>query len=329
MLEFFEKRDNTLWNNLKVFLLISIVLTSFIDQVSSDTYKSIFLFFISFQYPLYIFIAGLTHKDDHIVEKASIYFMLYVFAKTAIFAVQTFFGKEYNFALFKEGGTPWLFFALGAFTVMSYVFRNTNKRVIFGVWLFIGCCVGYDTGIGDSFVLSRILVFFPFYLAGTMVSKDLLEKATENKIVKLISLAILVIWAILCVFALKRFYILRHLFMGRNPFNDQARKMGFFYRLVCYILSAVFGFSLIAITPRKPIKYLTEMGTRTAQSYFWHRIVLYALTNMGLHKKIAGGGIGKLIWMAIAVITALILSTNLFVFPINNIVTILETQNKK
>ena len=71
-----------------------------------------------------------------------------------------------------ESGAPWFMLAMAGFIVLAYVVKEIDPKVVLPVSIIVGCFVGYDSSVNDFLILSRIFVFFPFYYAGILVSKN-------------------------------------------------------------------------------------------------------------------------------------------------------------
>ena len=308
------------WDNLKCLLILLVVIGHFADIFKADTFKSIYLFIYSFHMPLFIFISGLFHKNKNILEKVLSYFSIYVVFKIVLFAVRSLInGKAVTFKLFTEDGAPWYMFAFAVFIATTYLLRNINKKFLLAASLFIACFAGYDTSIGDYFMLSRIIVFYPFYLLGTMVSREKLEAFARGKTKAVISAAVICAWAAICVFCIDNVYMLRPLFTGRNHFPEEIYNFGFLYRLLTYAMSLIFGLALICLTPNKRFPLVTETGRRTLQIYFWHLPILFIIAGFGVADSLCPTPLGKLIWLFMGVALTYLTSLKCFSFPTQTI----------
>lgn len=311
------------FDNVKAVLIISVLIGHFID-ISTNTshmYRCIFGFIYTFHMPLFIFISGLFHKDDRIFQKALTDIIIGFMLKIGIFALT--FGpiRGTSFHLFSDSEVPWFMFALAAFEVLAFSLRNIDKKFLLIVFCVIGCFAGYDSSIGDFLYLSRIFVFFPFYILGLMVDKDALMHLCARKKLKILSLAILIAW-FACFFFFEHTYELRGLFTGRNPFdsfsNEMIRVYGGFFRLLCYTISVVVGFSVLCIIPQNNLGFFSAYGKKTIQVYFWHLIFLFYL------KKLFGFTLvttpfGKIIWILCAIVVSFLLGLRVFSFPVKQI----------
>jgi len=261
-----------LWDNLKFFLVTCVVIGHFADQFTglSNVYDSIFLFIYSFHIPLFIFIAGLMFKNKNITAKAIFYISIGFAYKIVSAIVERLLGTvKVEFFLLWDGGLSWFMFALAAYIVILKIIEKQNKEYILMFSIVLACFVGYDPGIGDFLYLSRIIIFFPFFLSGVLLQNfDIVGlKAKESKY-KFLAGLIIVIWLGLCVFELDIFYRLRYLFTGRNPFFPQIMSYAPLARLASYTISFGMCFALIMLMPNRRMFVITDMGENSINVYF-------------------------------------------------------------
>ena len=183
---------------------------------------------------------------------------------------------EGDFRLLKESGSPWYAFALFAFCLITMLINKLEKKYAMTIAIVFGCLVGLDSWFGDFLILSRIVVFYPFFLAGYyMNSKKLMENLNKTylKIIGWISFIILA-WV---VFAKIDFlYNLRPLITGRNPYSklEIGAEYGILIRFVYYGFVFMLIFLLIAITPINKTIF-TKWGKNSISIYAIHRCLIY------------------------------------------------------
>lgn len=314
------KERVALWDNLKFLLILCVVVGHFAEEVigsSADILpcRCIFLFIYSFHMPLFIFVSGVFHKNRNIAQRVFAFVGIGVIYKITVYLIQRITAGDASFHLLQEDGVPWFMFALAAFALLTYLVREVDPRLVLATAVAVACFAGYDSSVGDFLCLSRIVVFFPFYFAGTMVSRVKLEQLSAKKSMKLLGLIILIVWAILCVAFLDKLYLLRPLFTGRNPFSKVHLPYVCLFRLLCYGISAILGLACILLTPTKRIFAVTTMGRRTMQVYFWHRPVLYVLVNLGIAGNLLTSLSGEIIWLLLGVVMTVILTWKPLRYP--------------
>lgn len=312
------------FDNCKFFLMLLVVVGHFIDQntASSPIFRGMFLFIYTFHMPAFFFLSGLFDKRgtpfSKRLNKAVYYIALYLVLKVVITLVQCVFTHRFNFTLLTEVGIPWFCLVLGVFTLIIGLLdkANVNLTTVLAISVLLACFVGFDKSVGDFLALSRTIVFFPFYLLGTIAEKEKLLNLLQKRSLRVCGFVLLAVFLAVCLLMTDRLYFLRQLFTGRNPFRDSYRSFGPLIRLGCYALTTLIGLSFMMIVPQRGLGVITQFGTRTMQVYFWHRPVLYVMVYLHLNDSVLSlGAAGKALWILMAVILTLILSLSVFGFP--------------
>ena len=313
-----------LWDNLKFFLVTCVVIGHFAEQFTdvSYVYDSIFLFIYSFHIPLFIFISVMFHKYKNTTGKA-IFFISIGFAyKMCSAIVERLLGTvNVEFFLLWDGGLSWFMFALAAYIIILKIIEKQNKRYILVFSILLACFVGYDQSIGDFLYLSRIIIFFPFYLSGVLLKDiDIVEFKKSNRKTLIIGIIVLVVWLGICLFKIDLFYGLRYLFTGRNPYFPKIMSFAPVVRLGTYIISFIVGAAIIMVMPNKKIYLFSDMGRNSINVYFWHMNVYYILNKVfHVSNLFHHGAVGKLSFLILAIIVSMLLSQGIFSFPIKQI----------
>lgn len=237
----------------------------------SHAYRSIFLFIYAFHMPLFLFVSGLFHREDRIIQKCIFYVTVGFSQKMLFFVTNVLLGNQPNFVLLGDNGIPWFMFVLAIYTALTYALRNANKKYILLFFIALGCFVGYDTSIGDYLYLSRGIIFYPAYLLGTMIKQEkIIEVKEKHKSLAAAAIAVLLFWAYLCYVKQDNLYVLRPLFTGRNPFGEDLYPYGALVRLLCYAITFFVGAAILFVVPSKKILGMSGMGSHSVDVYFWH-----------------------------------------------------------
>ena len=242
-----------------------------------------------------------------------------------LFAENRILYKWGELTLGTGNGVSWFMLAMAAFIILAYVVKEIDPKVVLPVSIIAGCFAGYDSSVSDFLVLSRIIVFFPFYYAGILVSKNeslksLLYLRTYKK--RIISILVPVAFFIICMLFIDRLYFLKPYFNGRYPYsfiweaNYLHVKSGLI-RLLCYGITFMMGFSLIILTPDYRLPVVSLMGTKTLQIYFWHMFFIQILRKSGIVKFAFRENVALL--LVLAVFLTLFLGWSVFSFPVKNI----------
>lgn len=309
-----------LWDNLKFFLIFLVVLGHMVDQFpDSNLFQSIYVFVYAFHMPLFFFISGLFHKNKAIVEKVITFIALGYVYKFFLFGVRSFMKEDVELHFLSESGTPWFMFALAAFILLSYLLQGMNQGFILVISILMACFVGYDQSIGSKFILSRIIYFYPFYVMGQVANQKRLMEITRQKKFRFLGAIVLVMWFLVCIWQRESLYVMRDLFMGMKLDDEQLTQSLCLIRLGFYGITIATGFACICLIPHCRIPWITVMGGRTIQIYFWHRPILYVLADLGFIEQIRGLEWGRIVYMLLSIPFTLLLATKVFSFPTSQI----------
>ena len=309
------------YDNLKFFLIVLVVVGHFVDQydAKSDVFKSLFVFIYSFHMPLFLFVSGLFTREKPVsVEKIIFYFILGYALKMLIYVVDFIYQKDPSFSVFSDSNITWYLFALSVFLILSRWLRSIKPGCLLPFWILFACFAGYDSSIADFLYLSRIIVFFPFFLAGYYLTPQKMDALLQSRVLKVIAFFIVFGFFFLCLFKLDLIYPLRGLFTGRNPYASvSSGTFGFFHRLLCYLISSVVGFSVIALMPKSRIPVISVFGTRTLQVYFLHKPIQMILCYSHIDVILDFGPpfVWKLLVILLAVVLPFLLSLKVFSYP--------------
>ncbi len=310
------------WDLLKLFLMFCVVLGHFADVHASENEftQSLYLLIYTFHMPLFIFISGLFSKrmvDNRRWDKILGYLVLYFVSKLLAFAYDAIFLQKFRFFVLKESGIAWFMFALFVFATVTVFTSRFKPAYVLVFAVLLSLFAGYDEDINNLFVLSRIIVLYPFYYAGYCMDPKKLEKFSKGAVKKVFALAIIGV-LVLVVFSFKDLYVLRPIYVFQHPYvklGEELAPYGPLIRLACCTVSAVLCMCFIIITPNKIGKgRIAKLGQYTLSVYIFHYLVMYIIYTIF---EMFGYGIEdvgeQMIWVIfpLALITTLILSNKL------------------
>lgn len=262
------------WDNIKFVMIVLVVAGHFADTLvaGSKLMQSFYLFIYAFHMPVFLFISGMFYKPERIGRKMIFYITSGFLLKIVTYIAQYAAGGKPEFTLLSEMGAPWFMFCMAFYIGIAYILRNSDKRPVIVMTMVLAAFAGYDKNIGDFLCISRTLVFLPFFLLGTVIKPDKIAGFRRRNAGWLIPLGMIILaaWGYLCFGQREHFYILRHLFTGRNAFGKSVVSYGFAARMVCYIISICTGFAAIMVIPIGIIPGISYMGRNTINVYFWH-----------------------------------------------------------
>ena len=319
-----------LWDNLKFLTIVLVVVGHFADYLTktSTISQSVRLFIYAFHMPLFIFISGLFHSDREVTRRCTYLVLAGTLLKFVLCATHIARGGVPLYVFAGGAGIPWFLFVLAVYTGFTYIIREQNLKLIFFFAILIGMFAGYDRNVGDAFYLSRILVFYPYYLMGRIIPQQkITEFRRSHRWLTLLALIILGGWGYTCWKYLPQHEFLQDMFMGKYPYAvvfanyDKINILiGPLFRAGCYALGFLLIGSFIFITPYYRIKALTYLGGHTINVYFWHAIVMKNANKLYPFRRLIKHGVPEMVViLAIPLVLSIILSTGIFNFPLKQL----------
>ncbi len=291
------KRDPR-WDNIKFFLIFLVIIGHF-TEVFCDQFafaRSTFFFIYSFHMPAFIFISGLFAKhtvdSDHYNWKKLLPFLLVCFFLNFYRAISLWiFNPDHHFHFDDQNNISWFLMALFAYYTIAWILRKFNHKYVMLFSILIALVAGYDTHIGDTFAISRIIVFFPFFYFGYLLDRSRLEEFLDQKKFKIFSGSFLLVYYIVCLTLSRYVYAFRPLATGRNSYDDAPFGMQpytWLFRVIYYAGSMLLILCFCSIIPKGNIRYISTWGQRTLAVYFWHLPFITFMTKIPWIHNFAG-----------------------------------------
>lgn len=264
-----------MWDNLKGILIFLVVLGHLCLNLSIG--KVIY----TFHMPAFIFISGLltSYLDDNsdvtssktkALRKYLIAFLLYN-SSLIIFDVLT--GKSVN--PMAPLYSSWYLLALLVWRILTMVIRFNRKHLIFSILLalFIGFIPQFD----NTFAISRIIAFAPFFIAGYLLDIDKIN-AFRNSF-KTISQRILFgVFFLVTGIAIAMFMNFQmNLNLNQTLMLAYDTPIEALHRLLLFIIAALIILALCLITPDKEMILFTKAGKSSFSVFIFHRIPVLLL----------------------------------------------------
>ncbi len=281
------------WDILKFILIFLVVLGHIADfnTRSNEYMRTLYLAIYTFHMPLFIFVSGLFAKktvNEKKKDKIFSYLVLYFALKFINFLYFWISAGKTSFSVLTETGLPWFMLALFAYSLITIAVKDFSPKYVMVFAVVLACLTGYDKNINSFLALSRIIVFYPFYYAGYILDIKKIEAHCKKKLPKILSAVIVAVFVIVAIFFGERFYWLRPLVTGANPFVSlgTCAEWGFFIRLGYYAVASAICYAVIVLTPTKtPFGFAAGIGRKTLPVYAFHYIILYILYyNVGIQE---------------------------------------------
>ena len=248
--------------------------------------RSLFFAIYTFHMPLFVFISGMFSKNNINKKRYSKIFsflVLYLFIKLLICVTNMIINRQCRFSLLSEDGVPWYAFAIFFYCLVTIAMKKFPKTYTLLLFTILPCFVGFDNSITDFLMLSRIIVFYPFFLVGYYLDSEYINQVLSGTRIKIFSALSLVGFLAFVFYKTDSVYWLRPLLTGRNPFSTLGtyRPYGPIIRLTYYVIVTVICAMIISLIPNqiggKTGKILESLGKRSVQVYTIHEPVIIAL----------------------------------------------------
>ena len=302
------------WDNLKLFLIFCVVAGHFLARIDDNRIAQRMFFFIYlFHMPAFMFISGLMSTrsiNERRYAKILDFLTAFLLTKGVLFLVKGIFSHDYTaLRLWEMNDISWYMFALLVYYFVTMILGKLPAMLMIGTSIALACIAGYNPHIGTFLSLSRLLCFYPFFLAGYHLDSDFIRYHTIGKPIKILSVLYAAAAAGFTIFRLDHVWWLTRLLRAKYPYASlaQYQSAGGLLRLGWYAGSALFIVSMICFVSEVETP-LTRLGSRTMTVYVLHYIPLYLFYYL-LGAKDWLPGMPGCAWIALlgALVTTLIL----------------------
>lgn len=239
----------------------------------------------AFHMPAFVFLAGVTAKSKRLLERLLTFVVLLVSFQCLYYLAKLLAGDPFAWSWTTPHWILWFLAGLIGWTLTVPLVERFPRTFVV-VSAGVGVCAGLPPFADDEFSLSRMLVFWPFFVLGRVVGPQLLKRT-----------AMLPTWtgAGLCAVAVVPMLTLyiagidrRWLYGSRNfDFLDTPDVQGLLIR-VCLIAIALLAiFALLAVLPDVRSAFAV-MGQRSLSVFLLHGFAVIAL-GPALTELFAGG----------------------------------------
>lgn len=281
------------WDNLKLFLIFTVVLGHMADLFYSQCsdMKGLFIFIYIFHMPAFIFISGLFSKktvDNKNYGKILPYVTLYFISQFLLFIFSAIFAKAKTLYLFDSDGIPWFVLSLFWMNLITMYTKKIKPQWVLALSLILSVFAGYNHSTIDKLAILRTINFYPFFYLGYILDREKLTAFLNKKQIKIASAVFIATIGILCFTIPQKVAYFRSFVTGRVPYSNigNAAVWGGFIRLGVFAVSLIFVMALISLTPSSAGR-ISFLGTRTLGVYVTHFCFIYAIIAIpGLTKAI-------------------------------------------
>ena len=295
-------------DNIKVLLIFLVVFNHIIafNLVKVDTVVRYVWYAITiFHMPAFVFISGyLSKKPQNVLKNFKNLLIPYVLGYTLTWYSQIWLGRSVDYEILRPtGSVMWYILAL-------FIYRLTIEAlgkirfivplsILFALWA--GTRPEFTTFLSSS----RIVVFFPFFVAGYLWKSEYITAIRKFK-GKWILVAIsgVLLWAIPNYMIPNEMGIA--IFRGNHGYQlcGLTDPQGVILRLLMYLVSFVVVYTMLALVPDIKLP-LTYVGRHTMGIYFFHYPIMIIMNGLYILMLPAMNNV----WVGVSLVFVLVLGS--------------------
>lgn len=270
-------------DNIKVILIFLVVFNHIIAfqlVKTEEVIRYIWYAITIFHMPAFVFISGyLSKKPQNVLKNVKNLLIPYILGYTLTWYSEIWLEKSMDYELLRPTGTAmWYLLALLVYRLtieaMGKLRFIVPLSIIFALWA--GTRPEFTTYLSAS----RIVVFFPFFVAGYLWKSDYIREIRKfvGKWV-LIPVSAVLLWAI-------PHYMIGNdigiaIFRGNHSYKlcGLTNTEGIIIRLLMYLVSFLVIYTMLALIPDRKLP-LTYIGRHTMGIYFFHYPLLIVMNGL-------------------------------------------------
>lgn len=272
-------------DNVKLLLIFLVVFNHMIAFQLKDVniaanyiYYAIFVFHM----PAFIFISGfLSRKKQDALKNTTRMLIPYILGYTITWLSYQAVGDPVEYQLLRPSQSAmWYLLALLAYRLVIDALGQV--RLIVPLSIVVGLWAGTEGNFSTFLSMSRIVVFFPFFVAGYLWKPEYTRKLRSFK-----GMWILGAGALLLLYLLPNYLIQNEISVAilRGNASYEAcglpNELGAGIRLLTYLICFILIFAMLAIFPDKKLP-VTYAGKNTMGTYILHYPILILMNGFGV-----------------------------------------------
>lgn len=270
-------------DNIKVLLIFLVVFNHIIafNLVKVDTVVRYVWYAITiFHMPAFVFISGyLSKKPQNVLKNFKNLLIPYVLGYTLTWYSQIWLGRSVDYEILRPtGSVMWYILALFIYRLTIEALGKIRFIVLLSILfaLWAGTRPEFTTFLSSS----RIVVFFPFFVAGYLWKSEYITAIRKFK-----GKWILVVISGVLLWAIPNYMIPNEMgiaiFRGNHGYQlcGLTDPQGVILRLLMYLVSFVVVYTMLALVPDIKLP-LTYVGRHTMGIYFFHYPIMIIMNGL-------------------------------------------------
>ena len=270
-------------DNIKVLLIFLVVFNHIIafNLVKVDTVVRYVWYAITiFHMPAFIFVSGyLSKKPQNALKNFKNLLIPYILGYTLTWYSQIWLGRSVDYEILRPTGTV-MWYILALFIYRLTIEALGKIRFIVPISIAIALWAGTRPEFTTFLSASRIVVFFPFFVAGYLWKSEYITavRKFKGKWV-LVPISAVLLWAIPNYMITNDMGIA--IFRGNHGYKlcGLTDPEGIILRLLMYLVSFILIYTLLALLPDIKLP-LTYVGRHTMGIYFFHYPIMIIMNGL-------------------------------------------------
>jgi len=262
------------WDNIKGILISLVVMGHFLlDYLDFGYARYIVSFIYFFHMPAFVFVSGYFSKGEDTGANKSIakIITIYLIFNTAIMVLSSFL-FDASYQLITPYYSFWYLIAL-VFWRLTIKYMDKFKDLLF-LSIIAALLIGFWGDITNVLSISRIIAFYPFFIAGYKLPSEKIFDVVNNRkktdIFKATLLLFIVVFVSLYFINKIQFITLNNLTM-----SSYSSIYDLFVRLIIFFIAVAMIIAIINLTPQRPIFLISKCGKNSLSIYVLHRFLTF------------------------------------------------------
>ncbi|WP_431028380.1 acyltransferase family protein [Lysinibacillus sp. LZ02] len=301
------------FDNAKAILIYLVVLGHLMSGYLNENQSvdTLYLVMYLFHMPAFILIAGhfsrkVKSLDDikKLVKTLVLPYIIFQILYTLYY--RNVFGDHVQFEFFEPRYALWFLVSMVMWKMMLWIFSSHKGMII--VSIVVSLLVGYVSEVNEWLSLSRTFFFFPFFLMGYYLNREIFVKMKNKWNVRVAGMLAGTLIVFVYLYGDVRW---KEWFFGRVPYEDISYGLlesSVLSRLFIYVLMIVSTYIFLSLVPTKN-QFYTNIGGKTLGVYLLHLFIVRAFKETDIYVWIEDTG-NYMTLFAIAFLIVYVLSSN-------------------
>lgn len=267
-----EKERKIYWDNIKGLLIVLVVFAHCLFDLQDRRFNNMLVDGIYyFHMPAFVFVSGYFSKSKH--SRSCEVYLKFLFAYICMISIWIFYDvyKGNIPHLLSTYRSEWYLVALIIWRLVTPYLSKAKWIVPLSVLFSLAAGFWPDIGGNSTLAINKIVTFYPFFIAGYLLSEDAVHKLREQSTVrKIVRGGILFTLVFVGELVTHKFLnITDHDLLPNSYLNVGLVEP--LARLSIILISMAFIFATLLIAPDRKVPILTKAGRNSLVIFLVHR----------------------------------------------------------